>query len=133
MKKLILLLALLGPVWAPAVLRADDAVSIGTGARVQVSTSTPTLLFAANRSAKGTKIKVNPIDGTQTAASADAILVGTSSSASDYSTSLTTGTFRVHAGDKWFALDGPTSFYQGPLYGLAVSTGPLNVDRLQTK
>lgn len=105
----------LRPAFAGAVAFNDDK-------QVVCSTSAPTALS----SQCSTCLRTTIING-----NTDYILLGTSSAASDYSTSASTGTARVTNAS--YSPDGIVNPYTGPLYCMGSGSGGVTVQILRMK
>jgi hypothetical protein len=123
MKKLILLAALLWPVWKPAKALAEGSVAFAQNKRVVVSTSTTgTLILAADNYAKRTCLMNSTTNYLMLSDASDG-----------FSISATTGSARVpgtvaSTNPAWYCLDGPSAPYKGPLYGVSGAAGDITID-----
>jgi hypothetical protein len=127
-RKYILLAALLGPVWKPALAAADSSASFAQNKRVVVTTQTAGVeLLPADTSAKMTCLMNSTTN-----------YLMISDAASTFSISATTGTARIagtvaSTNPRWYCLDGPNAPYKGAVYGVSGAAGDMTVEVWRTK
>jgi hypothetical protein len=121
MKKLILLAALLWPIWKPALAEASSDVAVSNRVCVSTAPASPTTILSANRYATRTVLINN---------TTNYIMVGDGDTT--FSTSDSTGTARIPANSS-FSPDELSKPWQGTLKGVSSGSGCVTIDVIQTQ